>query len=85
MEKIKFEIDNGEKIELFVLEQAKLSGFNYILVTEEEDGDGEAMILKEVSLQDKNNTSYEIVTDDDELNALATLFESLLEDIDIKA
>lgn len=79
MEKITFELDNKEKAEFFVLEQAKLFGNNYILVTEEEEGDGEALILKEVGTS-KQDTTYEIVTDDDELSALSSLFESLLED-----
>lgn len=79
MEKITFELDNNEKAEFFVLEQAKLFGNNYILVTEEEEGDGEALILKEVGTS-KQDTTYEIVTDDDELSALSSLFESLLED-----
>ena len=84
MEKIAFTLDDGEQIEFFVLEQAKLSGNNYILVTDVEDGDGEALILKETGTVDKNNTSYEIVDNDDELNALSSLFESLLEDVDIE-
>lgn len=79
MEKITFELDNNEKAEFFVLEQAKLFGNNYILVTEEDEGDGEALILKEVGTS-KQDTTYEIVTDDDELSALSSLFESLLED-----
>lgn len=79
MEKITFELDDNEKAEFFVLEQAKLFGNNYILVTEEEEGDGEALILKEVGTS-KQDTTYEIVTDDDELSALSSLFESLLED-----
>lgn len=84
MEKIAFTLDNGETVDFFVLEQAKLSGNNYILVTEEEEGDGEALILREVPGSDKGSTGYEIVDDDNELEALSSLFESLLEDIDIE-
>lgn len=84
MEKILFDIDENEKVELYVLEQAKLSGNNYILVTDTEDGDGEAMILKEVSANNKKEVTYEVVSDDEELNALSSLFESLLEDCTIE-
>lgn len=84
MEKIKFTFDNDETVEFFVLEQAKLSGNNYILVTEEEEGDSEALILREISNAKKGETTYEIVDDDDELEALSTLFESLLEDVDLE-
>ncbi|MCQ2081258.1 MAG: DUF1292 domain-containing protein [Lachnospiraceae bacterium] len=84
MEKIAFTLDSGETAEFYVLEQAKLSGNNYILVTEEEEGDAEALILREIQSQDKKETGYEIVDDDNELEALSSLFESLLEDIEIE-
>ena len=83
MEKIAFTLDNGDIAEFYVLEQAKLTGNNYILVTDVENGDGDALILKEISLSDKKEVSYEIVEDDAELDALASLFESLLEDVDL--
>lgn len=83
MDKISFRLDDGSLAEFYVLEQAKLSGNNYILVTEEEEGDGEALILKESALSDKKDLVYEIVDDDDELEALGSLFESLLDDIDL--
>lgn len=81
MEKIAFTLDNGETVDFYVLEQAKLSGNNYLLVTDEEEGDGEALILKETKESSKKDAIYEIVDNDDELSALATLFESLLEDV----
>lgn len=83
MEKIAFKIDNDEEVEFFVLEQTKLSGSNYILVTDTEEGDGEALILKEITTSGNKETTYEIVEDDGELEALSTLFESLLEDVKI--
>ena len=83
MDKISFRLDDGSLAEFYVLEQAKLSGNNYILVTEEEEGDGEALILKESALSDKKDLVYEIVDDDDELEALGSLFESLLDDIEL--
>lgn len=83
MEKIAFKIDNDEEVEFFVLEQTKLSGFNYILVTDTEEDDGEALILKEINTAGNKETTYEIVEDDDELEALSALFESLLEDVKI--
>ena len=48
MEKIKFMFDNGEQsVEFFVLEETKINGVSYILVTDSEDEDGECMILKD--------------------------------------
>ena len=44
MEKITFTPDgaDGEAVDFYVLEQTRIGGINYILVTEEEEGDGEA-------------------------------------------
>ncbi len=83
MEKIKFLLDTEETVEFYVLEQTKLSGNQYILVTDVEEGDGEALILKEVSISGAKESSYEIVEDDTELSAVAAVFESLLEDTEL--
>lgn len=83
MEKIKFLLDTEEVAEFFVLEQTKLSGNQYILVTDVEEGDGEALILKEVSVAGAKESTYEIVEDDTELSAVAAVFESLLEDTEL--
>lgn len=44
--KIKITAEDGEIIELFVIEQTRLEGINYLLVTETEDEEAEAYILK---------------------------------------
>ncbi len=47
MEKIEFQApQDGESIEFYVMEQTKINGINFLLVTEEEDGDCDAYILK---------------------------------------
>lgn len=81
MEKIVFTLDTEEKVAFYVLEQTKLSGNQYILVTEEEEGNGEALILKEVSGEKNGDNLYEIVEDETELQAVAAVFENLLEDV----
>lgn len=83
MEKIIFEPEQGEPVEFYVLEQTKLGGVQYILVTEEEEGDGEALILKDVSAAEDTEAIYEIVEDDTELDAVAAVFANILEDIDL--
>lgn len=83
MEKILFSPDGEERVEFFVLEQTRLGGFNYILVTDVEDGDGEALILKDLSEEAAAEAIYEIVTEDSELEAVATVFENLLDDVDL--
>ena len=42
MEKITFCPEDGEAVEFFVLEQTRLGGVDYILVTDSEDDDAEA-------------------------------------------
>lgn len=83
MEKIIFSPDGEGQVEFYVLEQTRLGGFNYILVTDVEDGDGEALILKDLSEDADTEAVYEIVTEDSELQAVATVFENLLEDVDL--
>ena len=75
MEKIKFMLDTQE---------TKLGGSQYILVTDTQDGDGEALILKEISEPGLKESVYEIVEDDTELEAIAGVFENLLEDISLE-
>jgi len=81
MEKITFTADDGETAEFFVLEQTTVGGINYILVTDSEEGDGEALILKDLSAPDAEDADYEIVSDDEELKSISGVFENLLEDI----
>ena len=86
MEKIKF-IPDGEDevVEFFVIEQTKLRGVNYLLVTEsdEETDEAEAYILRDMSAEDDAEAVYEFVDDDDELDAVSELFEKLLDGISI--
>lgn len=81
MEKISFIPDGQDKVEFFVLEQTRLGGVNYLLVTEEEEGDSDALILKDLSKEGDAEGVYEIVSDDRELAAVAEIFEDILEDV----
>ena len=85
MEKIKsaFGDGNGED-EFFVLEQTKINGATYILVTDSEEDDAECLILKETGVEEQTDKMYEIVEDDTELLAVSKVFEELLEDVSIE-
>lgn len=86
MEKIIFTFeDTKEEIEFFVLEQTRVNGNNYILVTDSEEDEAECLILKDMSAAEDKESLYEIVEDDVELSAVLKVFEELLEDIDIEA
>lgn len=84
MEKISFQIpDSDETVEFYVMEQTRINGMNYILVTDEEDGDCDAYILKDVSGEDEAEASYEMVEAEEELEYMSKIFASILEDVDI--
>lgn len=82
MEKILFQAMDEEPVEFYVLEQTTVAGVNYILVTDTEDGDGEALILKDISEAEDEEAVYDIVSEDKELNAIAEIFENLLDDVE---
>lgn len=85
MEKIKFTFDDtNETEEFYVLEQTKIGGETYILVTDSEEDDAVCLILKDTSSEEDAEALYEIVEDDDELMAVSKVFEELLEDVDIR-
>ena len=85
MEKITFKPEGEEaEVNFYVLEQTTIGGVNYILVTDaEEEEDGEAYILKALPGADKQEQVYSIVEEDDELAAVAGVFENMLDDIDL--
>ncbi len=84
MEKITFtDPDTQEETEFFCLEQTQINNQNYILVTEEEDGDSEAYILRETSFG-QGETVYEMVDEDAELEAIGKVFAELMEDVDLE-
>ena len=83
MEKIVFTPAGEEAVEFYVLEQTRLGGIDYILVTDSEEEDGEALVLRDMSAPEEEEAVYEIVTDDEELNAVAAVFENMLEDIEL--
>ena len=62
-------VDDEQTLPFYVVEETKLNGVNYLLVTE---GDEDAEAL------------YEFVEDEDELEGLMKIFEQLLEDVDLE-
>lgn len=85
MEKIMFmPEDSKEPVAFYVLEQTRISGVSYILVTDSEDGDSQCLILKDKSGSEDAESLYEIVEDDMELRAVSKVFEELLEDVGIE-
>ena len=81
LEKITFFPEGEDPVEFYVLEQTRIGGINYILVTDFEDGDGEALILKDLSKDGEEESLYAIVSDEAELDAVASVFENMLDDV----
>lgn len=77
--------DTGEEVEFFVLEQTRVNGVNYLLVTENDDEEEtDAYILKDLSRDEETDAVYEFVEDDITLDAVSKVFEELLDDIDFE-
>lgn len=84
MEKLTFQDENGDAAEFYVLEQTRVNGKNYLLVADSPDEDGECLILKDMAEEEEKESLYVIVEDEQELDALLTIFGELLEDVDIE-
>ena len=73
-----FSPDGEEAVEFYCLEQTVIGAKTYLLVTDEEDGDSEALILRDDSDMNDEEAVYVIVDDDQELEAVAGVFRKLL-------
>lgn len=80
MEKIIFSPEGEQPIEFYCLEQTIIGAKTYLLVTDTEEGDGEALILRDDSDMKDEEAVYVIVEDDAELEAVAGVFRKLLEE-----
>lgn len=80
---VSFITEDNEEVKFRVIEETKLNGVSYLLVTEDSDDEEDAYILKDISNPDDSDAIYDIVEDDKEINLIASIFEELLEDTDI--
>lgn len=84
--KVIFTTDENENVEFYIMEQTKVNGFTYLLVSDaqEEDEEGNAYILKDISKEMDDAAIYEMVENEQELGLVAKIFEELLEDIELE-
>ena len=80
---VSFITEDNEEVKFRVIEETKLNGVSYLLVTEDSDDEEESYILKDVSKPEDSEAVYDIVEDDKEIKLIASIFEELLEDTDI--
>lgn len=84
MEKIRFVEEDGTEVEFFVEEQTRMNGYNYLLVTDSQDDEAQAYILKDLSKDTDPQASYVMVEDDREFEVISRLFADMLEDVDLE-
>lgn len=84
-EKIVFIDEDGNEVEVYVVEETRINNVNYLLVTEDEgdEEEAEAYILKDISKEEDEEAVYEMVVEDSEIDYIGKVFSELLEDIDI--
>ena len=84
--KIILKDENGAEDVFYIVEETKLAGVSYIMVTDtpEDEPEADAYILKDVSAPESEEAIYEFVEDDRELEAISEIFAELLEDTDIE-
>lgn len=80
--KIMLTAEDGSEEVFFVLEKAEIAGAVYLLVTDSEEEDVEALILKETGNDEM--MTYEVVDEEEELKIISKYFEELLEDVYIE-
>ena len=64
MEKLTFVTEDQESVDFYIIEETRVNGINYLLVTEsedEEDEEAEAYILKDTSKAEDTEAVYEFV------------------------
>lgn len=84
MEKIQFETEEG-LIDFYIISQTRISGKDYLLVTDSdnEDDESEAYILVDISDESSTEAVYEFLEDEEQLEAVYKVFMEELEDEDI--
>jgi len=77
--------DDGEEVVFHVVEQTRLGGVDYLLVSSKsDDGDEEeALILTDMSEDTEKDAIYELVEDEKELDLVAKIFRELIDDIEL--
>lgn len=82
---VTFTTDENEEVEFHIVEETKLNGITYLLVTDSDMDaeEGDAYLLKSAS-EDGEDMVYTMVEDDEELELIGNLFSELLEDIELE-
>lgn len=80
---IVFTTQDDEEVVFQVIEQTRLGGVDYLLVSTTDGDEEEALILKDISKDTDTEAVYDIVDDDMEFAMAAEIFKELLDDIEL--
>ncbi len=83
MEKVKFVSEDGSEIEFFVEEQTRVNGIDYLLVSDSDEDEANAYIMKDVSPSTAPEAEYVMVEDEIEFDAIAGIFAQMLDEVDL--
>ena len=88
MEKLTFVTEDQESVDFYIIEETRVNGINYLLVTEsedEEDEEEEESPTEETESKGEAEPAvYEFVESEEELDAVSRIFAELLEDMDLE-
>ncbi len=81
--KINLTDEDGNNLELFVIEQTRINGTDYLLVTDQDDENAEmeVFIVKDLSSEKEEDAVYEFVEDDLEFDSVSKIFQELVDDL----
>lgn len=85
---VPFTTEDGQVVDMYVLEETTLQGIHYILVTEDIDDESEeafvTIMKEETNDQEDEYAVYDVVENEEELQAVAKVFAELMEDVDFQ-
>ncbi|MDO5409232.1 MAG: DUF1292 domain-containing protein [Lachnospiraceae bacterium] len=81
--------EDGETLELYVLEKTRINGKDYLLTADgsldDEDSDeAECYIFRDDSLPGDSEAVYVMVENEDELVGVLDIFQNLMDDVSIE-
>lgn len=81
--------EDGEELELYVVEKTKFNGKEYLLAADdslydEDCDDAECYIFRDDSMPGESEAVYVMVENEDELNGVLDIFQNLMDDVSIE-
>ncbi len=86
---IVLETEDGETLELYVLEKTRINGKDYLLaadssLNDEDSDEAECFVFRDDSLPGDSEAIYVMVENEDELVGVLDIFQNLMDDVSIE-